>query len=457
MKKVSMIMPCYNSMPWLDAMLASIIDQTWDNIELIAAYDVSSDDTLESLRVWKPRFARRGYEFKIVENEERLGITGGINKALPYFTGDYITFPDSDDYMFPDFVRTMVSALEEHPQFNWARCDNIMVGDSEPDHVLEYTKAFDKRYERLGSPLCLMLYLIPRSPWRMLAKADFFRGVFPRNVIFQHPSSHEVPLALPLAFAEEPLHIAEPLYKYILHASAYTHSRHRSIHSSIPYLDSMEVVAADCIEQLRADETFKARLHQANRLYYLGAKAYYSTALGQSGLASKYADMLASAMRNFTPESNVPKDFNPMLYWRLFFRYAAHIGVGIYADETDDRACWAQLFGGRFVLYGAGKNCGDAVAMLKDLGVAPSEIWDRNASQIREKEGIAVTAPPAALKSDATVVVTILDHSVSASAEESLRAAGCLDILDASRLAKALRYGMMQKYFPRMIVGEGGE
>jgi glycosyltransferase involved in cell wall biosynthesis len=449
-----MIMPCYNSAPYLDAMFESIMAQTYDNIELIAAYDSSTDDTLEKLNAWIPRFAERGYELKIVENAERLGITGGINKALPFFTGEYITFPDSDDYMFPDFVRVMVDALEEAPQYNWARCDNIMISDNEPDRILEYTNAHNMRYEQLGSPLCLMLYLIPRSPWRMLARADFFRRVFPKNTIYQHPSSHEVPLALPLAFAQEPLRIAKPLYKYILHTSAYTQSRHKSVHSSIPYMDSMEIVADECVEQLDAGTEIKLRLHSANKLYYLGQKAYYSMLYEQAGLAADYGQMLLTAMMNFTPDLAIPETFSPLLHWRQFFRYASNIVTGIYTDEDNDRASWERLTKNGLALYGAGKYCSEVIPVLKDLGVKSFKIWDKNAAEIVSKDGVAVTALPSETIAGITIALTILSSRVSSAVEEDLRKIGYIEIMDATQVKRALRYGMVQKYFPNMIIGK---
>ena len=58
-KKVTMIMPCFNSAPYLDYMLQSIYDQTYDNIELIIAYDDSTDGTLNILKNWKEKFDRR--------------------------------------------------------------------------------------------------------------------------------------------------------------------------------------------------------------------------------------------------------------------------------------------------------------------------------------------------------------------------------------------------------------
>ena len=115
-KVVTMIMPCFNSAPYLDYMLDSIYHQTYDCIQLIVAYDNSTDGTLNILKNWKRKFDNRGYEYIIVRNPARAGIIGGINSAMPYFTGDYITFPDSDDFLYPEFTSTMVEALENNPR-----------------------------------------------------------------------------------------------------------------------------------------------------------------------------------------------------------------------------------------------------------------------------------------------------------------------------------------------------
>ena len=449
MKKVSMIMPCYNSALYLDAMLESIIAQTYDSVELIAAYDNSTDDTLEKLDQWKSRFSERGFELKIVINDERLGIAGGINKALPHFTGDFITFPDSDDYMLPDFCSSMVAALEASPTRNWVRCDNVMISDSEPERIMEYTHSHNKAFRELTAPLCLMLYLIPRSPWRMMARSGFFRSVFPDNAIYQHPSSHEVPLALPLAFAEEPLHLDKPLYKYILHSSAYTQSRHSSIHSCIPYLDSMEAVAADCIDQLKADDAFKEVLHNANRMYYFATKAYYSMNLKQLPLVNKYTEMLLSSMLRFNKELKILAEFNPDIYWRQFYRYVSQIATNLYVDEEGDRRLWETLTSGNLVLYGAGKNCDEILTLLYDLGIKPDEIWDKKESG--DKQGIRIVLPKADASAETTVAITILSRKISSEVEDYLTANNCRSFLDVSQLNRVIRYGMIKKYFPQML------
>ena len=248
--KVSMIMPCYNSAAFIDDMLDSVINQTYGNVELIAAYDSSTDDTLQKLHAWVPRFEARGYSLLVVENPERLGITGGINKALPHFTGDYLTFPDSDDCMLPEFCETLVGALERDRRFNYASCDNFIADDFDPGKVT-VTHAHDKNFKHIDDITLYLLGVIPRAPWRLMVRAAYFREVFPALELYPHPSSHELPFRFPLS-RERFLHVEKPLYKYLLHDASYTLSRRKSYHSVIPYYDSMELLANDLIERLEA-------------------------------------------------------------------------------------------------------------------------------------------------------------------------------------------------------------
>ena len=326
-KKVSMIMPVFNSAPYLDYMLESVYNQTYDNIELIIAYDNSNDGTLNILANWKSKFDKRGYDYKIIRNPSRAGIVNGINTAMPYYTGEYITFPDSDDYMMPEFTEEMVNALENNPSFGWARCDNYTVlgrdiifdknnvADFEYDREYgqSYDCGFDERYKELGSALNLLLYTIPRAPWRMMCRTSFLEKVIPEKTFYPHPSSHELPIGLPLAAAEDFLYVPKALYKYTIHKDGYYNSRTKNLHQMIPYLDSMEQLARDCINLLRIDEEIKERYQLASRLYYCATKAYYSMVHGAQTLASIYADNLDKCMKLYSNNDEITLNFPYML------------------------------------------------------------------------------------------------------------------------------------------------
>lgn len=91
MKKVSVIIPCYNVEDYIDECIKSIINQTYKSIEIIAINDGSTDSTLEKLNKYKNKI-------KII-NQNNKGVGYSRNIGIKKSTGDYILFIDSDDFL----------------------------------------------------------------------------------------------------------------------------------------------------------------------------------------------------------------------------------------------------------------------------------------------------------------------------------------------------------------------
>ena len=111
MKKVSCIIPTYNSAKTIAETIMSLKNQTYTNIEIIVADDCSTDGTLKA--VWYTLQSKPHREFKILTNDWNTGgPNNGKNKALEVATGDYITFCDHDDQWHPDRIRLQVEQME---------------------------------------------------------------------------------------------------------------------------------------------------------------------------------------------------------------------------------------------------------------------------------------------------------------------------------------------------------
>ena len=115
-KLVSIITPCYNGEHCLARMLDSVIAQTYRPIEYILVNDGSTDGTQALAESYIPKFREAGIDFKII-NQENKGLAGAINAGLMCFTGDYLCWPDADDYLEPTSVEDRVKVLEDNPEY----------------------------------------------------------------------------------------------------------------------------------------------------------------------------------------------------------------------------------------------------------------------------------------------------------------------------------------------------
>lgn len=104
---VSIIIPCYNALPFLSATLNSIFNQTYPYIEVIVVDDGSEDGSFEYLK-------RLTHSNLIIRQNKGKGACAARNYGLKLATGDYIQFLDADDLLSADKVEAQVRQLEQH-------------------------------------------------------------------------------------------------------------------------------------------------------------------------------------------------------------------------------------------------------------------------------------------------------------------------------------------------------
>ena len=105
--KVSVIMPAYNTEKYIGQAIDSILQQTYNNWELIIVDDGSTDDTFKIAL----QYARDNSRILVSGNQHSgRGVTR--NKCLEKVSGEYIAIMDSDDISVPDRFEKQVFLLE---------------------------------------------------------------------------------------------------------------------------------------------------------------------------------------------------------------------------------------------------------------------------------------------------------------------------------------------------------
>lgn len=103
---ISVIVPAYNAEKWIEQACESVIEQTYENVELIVVDDGSSDDTYEILQ----NIARQHLSVNVIHTENG-GVCKARNKGLDLASGEYITFLDADDVLISDALEKMYEAI----------------------------------------------------------------------------------------------------------------------------------------------------------------------------------------------------------------------------------------------------------------------------------------------------------------------------------------------------------
>ena len=108
MKKVSIIIPVYNVQDYLPQCLESVLKQSYVNWEAILVDDGSSDD---SGRICDD-YARWDSRFRLI-HQANAGAANAKNTGLDHADGAYIAFIDSDDWVEPDWLETLVDTAKD--------------------------------------------------------------------------------------------------------------------------------------------------------------------------------------------------------------------------------------------------------------------------------------------------------------------------------------------------------
>lgn len=111
---VSMVIPCYNHMDYVQQSISSIINQDYENIELLIIDDGSSDKSVEVIETMLDACRKRFVRFEFRSRENR-GLSATLNEALEWANGIYFAALASDDVLLPTKTSKLIACLQREP------------------------------------------------------------------------------------------------------------------------------------------------------------------------------------------------------------------------------------------------------------------------------------------------------------------------------------------------------
>jgi glycosyltransferase involved in cell wall biosynthesis len=128
-------MPVYNAADTVDAAIASVVDQTETDWELLLFDDGSTDSTLDRLREWGARDAR----VRLV-GTERLGIVAALQRLTEDAQGRYFARMDADDVAYRERFSYQLAEMESNPDISLCGAQVRMVGENIGSGRLRYAE-----------------------------------------------------------------------------------------------------------------------------------------------------------------------------------------------------------------------------------------------------------------------------------------------------------------------------
>ena len=107
---VTVLMTVYNGGQYLRSSIESVLNQSFQDFELLIINDCSLDNSLEIIHSYPdPRVV-------IYSNEKNFGQTRSLNLGLKLARGKYVARMDADDLVFPRWLTELSSFLEQNPE-----------------------------------------------------------------------------------------------------------------------------------------------------------------------------------------------------------------------------------------------------------------------------------------------------------------------------------------------------
>ena len=175
---VSILVPAYNVAVYLPHCLDSVVNQTYQHLQVVVVDDGSKDNTLEIARQYAEK-----YSFMEVHHQENAGVATARNTLISFAKGDYVLFVDSDDWIEYDMVECMLNTLSR------SRCDIVVCGCfKELNGISSDCPVVNSEYLLEGAEKVIKTLLIHKelngSLWNKMVSRKYYDGLTFRKDIW---------------------------------------------------------------------------------------------------------------------------------------------------------------------------------------------------------------------------------------------------------------------------------
>lgn len=410
--KVSMVVPCYNKVNYISEMLDSVIAQKWDNIELVLVNDGSNDGTREIISKYYEKLETRGYEVKIIDQENQ-GVAAAIKNGLKLASGEFVCMPDCDDLLDKEYVSAMVNALNEFPNVNCVVCDVVGSGRvswSASKYNREEISVLSNHQKKLLKKYILASFF--QSACLMMMRVSLLKKLnLIENFITNVKTTQEQQIWLPILASEESvLHLNRQLYTYVV--------RENSIETSVSDIQEIYQYAEDRYVLTR--ETLKKYIDSSVEIDFLCKLAsivkchMVYARINQRGL-EEYRSISITQYVKAVNESGL---LSFMLTMDIFDNFGFSVVCKVinyyltdYVPEKEGNMPLIRSNQGRLIAYGAGRVAKRVLPDFIKSNLIPEEVWDIKAGDNDWFCGIPLTQPDFDSLTKKDIVVLFLYNS----------------------------------------------
>ncbi|WP_217213918.1 glycosyltransferase family 2 protein [Streptomyces sp. AC550_RSS872] len=238
--KLSVIIPLYNSYPYLVECLESVAAQEFGDMEVILVDDGSTDNSPEIA----DEFARRDARFRLLRQPTNRGPSSARNVGLAHSDprSSYIAFADADDLLPSDAYSVLVASLEESGS-DFSTGNAFRFNSSGSFQFEKYAPIFRKSRTRTHISEIPEL-AVDRTVWNKVYRRTFWENsnlLFPEGLLY-----HDSPVTIPLHYMAKAVDVVSQTVYYwrIREAGEPSITQHRTIPAMLDRFSSIDVIRA---------------------------------------------------------------------------------------------------------------------------------------------------------------------------------------------------------------------
>lgn len=270
MKKplVTVLTPCYNGEEYIERFIDSILNQTYPNIELIIVNDGSIDNTENIILKNKKKIENKRYLFKYFYQDNK-GQATAINFGLKHVTGDYLTWPDSDDFLEPSSIEEKVEFLQKNIEYGAVRTSVNVVNEKNIKKILYVMKSNSKKTNIFNDVLLEKTYLANGA---YLLRMRYFLDVNPKRKIYPSRAGQNWQMLLPILYKYKCGYIDKPLCTYVIRNNSHSHDLTDDFSKELSRLEQHKDILITVIKNINSDYLKIVENKYIKKELYLGIK-----------------------------------------------------------------------------------------------------------------------------------------------------------------------------------------
>ena len=287
---VSIITPCYNGETHIFRLLDSVLSQDYPKIEMFVVDDGSKDRTREIVEQYSEKFQAKDYILHYIY-QDNAGQAAAINRALLLVKGEYLIWPDADDYYSsPSAFSTFVKAFESlDDSYAIVRCGECWVDEKSLQVIRNYK--FNINQEHIFEEYFTGKESVAVAGPHMV-RMEAFDKVIPQRHIYDECQPQNFQMTLPLTYSFKIFTLDKVLFARLIRSNS--HSRHIASYEQHKkdfegYKDIL-YHTFDKMEDMKDADRENAK--KLSSIHCLTGKLYYALKFGNPQEAHQYAKSL---------------------------------------------------------------------------------------------------------------------------------------------------------------------